>query len=106
MSRVGKRIINLPAGVEVLVNGTEVTVKGPKGTLSRNITSDIAVNVDNNVVTVVNNGKEKESNIFLLEAVKGGKPRMIVEPPLIVYEQQNKYTKEIYKIYGMDSEEK
>ncbi|MDY2725666.1 MAG: tRNA1(Val) (adenine(37)-N6)-methyltransferase, partial [Anaerostipes faecalis] len=39
--------------------------------------------------------KEKESNIFLLEAVKGGKPRMIVEPPLIVYEQQNKYTKEI-----------
>lgn len=50
--------------------------------------------------------KEKESNIFLLEAVKGGKPRMIVEPPLIVYEQQNKYTKEIYKIYGMDSEEK
>ena len=38
--------------------------------------------------------KEKESNIFLLEAVKGGKPRMIVEPPLIVYEQQNKYTKE------------
>lgn len=63
MSRVGKRVINLPAGVEVLVNGTEVTVKGPKGTLSRNITSDIAVNVDNNVVIVVNNGKEKESNI-------------------------------------------
>lgn len=50
--------------------------------------------------------KEKESNIFLLEAVKGGKSRMIVEPPLIVYKSQNQYTEEIYKIYGMDPEEK
>lgn len=49
--------------------------------------------------------KDKESNIFLLEAVKGGKPRMIVEPPLIVYEAPNQYTKEIYKIYGMNPEE-
>lgn len=50
--------------------------------------------------------KEKESNIFLLEAVKGGKSRMIVEPPLIVYEKPNEYTEEIYKIYGMNLEEK
>lgn len=50
--------------------------------------------------------KDKESNIFLLEAVKGGKSRMIVEPPLIVYDTPNHYTKEIYEIYGMDSEEK
>nr|WP_289063159.1 tRNA1(Val) (adenine(37)-N6)-methyltransferase [uncultured Anaerostipes sp.] len=47
----------------------------------------------------------KESNIFLLEAVKGAKPRMIVEPPLIVYKNQNQYTDEIYKIYGMDVKE-
>lgn len=50
--------------------------------------------------------KEKKSNIFLLEAVKGGKSQMIVEPPLIVYEALNKYTREIYKIYGMNPEEK
>lgn len=50
--------------------------------------------------------QEKESNIFLLEAVKGGKSRMIVEPPLIVYEAPSQYTQEIYKIYGMNPEEK
>ena len=37
MSRIGKSPIVLPSGVEVSVNGTNVTVKGPKGTLSRNI---------------------------------------------------------------------
>lgn len=63
MSRIGKNPINLPAGVEVLVNGTEITVKGPKGTLTRNITNDIAVNVENNEIKVVNNGTEKESNV-------------------------------------------
>ena len=48
---------------------------------------------------------DKEPNIFLLEAVKGGKSRMTVEPPLIVYEKEGKYTEEIYKIYGMNPEE-
>lgn len=49
--------------------------------------------------------QEKESNIFLLEAVKGGKSRMVIEPPLIVYKAPNQYTAEIYKIYGMEREE-
>lgn len=49
--------------------------------------------------------QEKESNIFLLEAVKGGKSRMVIEPPLIVYKAPNQYTDEIYKIYGMEREE-
>ena len=48
---------------------------------------------------------DKEPNIFLLEAVKGGKSRMTVEPPLIVYQKEGKYTEEIYKIYGMSPEE-
>lgn len=50
--------------------------------------------------------QDKESNIFLLEAVKGGKSRMIVEPPLVVYEAPNRYTDEIYEIYGMKREER
>ncbi|MBI2484876.1 50S ribosomal protein L6 [Candidatus Uhrbacteria bacterium] len=37
MSRVGKKPILLPAGVEVMIDGTHVTVKGPKGTLTRNV---------------------------------------------------------------------
>ena len=49
---------------------------------------------------------DKEPNIFLLEAVKGGKSRMTVEPPLIVYQKEGKYTEEIYKIYGMNPEDK
>ncbi len=40
-------------------------------------------------------------NIFLIECVKGGKPEMKVEPPLIVYKDLGVFTDEIYKIYGM-----
>ncbi len=43
---------------------------------------------------------DKEPNMVLLEAVKGGKPRMTVERPLIVYQAPGVYTAEIYKTYG------
>ena len=43
---------------------------------------------------------DKEPNMVLLEATRGGKPRMQVEPPLIVYKEPGVYTKEIYDIYG------
>lgn len=62
MSRIGKSPINIPNGVEVLVDNGKVTVKGPKGTLSRDISKDLAINIENNVLTMVNNGKEKDSN--------------------------------------------
>jgi large subunit ribosomal protein L6 len=42
MSRVGKKPILLPAGVEVSVNGSTVTVKGPKGTLSRTVAASMS----------------------------------------------------------------
>lgn len=42
---------------------------------------------------------DKEPNMVLIEGIKGAKPRMLVEPPLIVYETPDKYTEEIYKIY-------
>lgn len=45
--------------------------------------------------------KDKESNLFLLEAIKGARCAMKVERPLIVYEDVNKYTKEIHEIYGV-----
>ena len=34
MSRIGRKPINIPAGVEVKLNGSEVTVKGPKGIMT------------------------------------------------------------------------
>lgn len=43
---------------------------------------------------------DKEPNMVLIEAVRGGKPRMTIERPLIVYKEQNVYTDEIYDIYG------
>lgn len=42
----------------------------------------------------------KEPNMVLIEGCRGGKPRMTVEKPLIVYKEQGKYTDEIYEVYG------
>ena len=38
--------------------------------------------------------------MVLIECLKGGRSRLTVEPPLIVYKEQNVYTDEIYDIYG------
>ncbi len=43
---------------------------------------------------------DKEPNMVLLEAVRGGRPRLAVEKPLIVYEKPGVYTPEIYDVYG------
>lgn len=53
MSRIGKKPITLPAGVTIDVNGNRVTVKGPKGTLSRTIPADISVQIEGTTVTLV-----------------------------------------------------
>ena len=53
MSRIGKLPISLPAGVQVSVGAdNEVTVKGPKGTLTMPIDRDIAVGTEDNTLTV------------------------------------------------------
>ena len=52
MSRIGNRILNIPAGVTVETNGNIVTVKGPKGELSTKIDKNITVNVEGEELTV------------------------------------------------------
>jgi large subunit ribosomal protein L6 len=52
MSRIGRKPIEIPSGVEVKVSGTTVTVKGPKGSLSREVHKDMKVTVDGNVIHV------------------------------------------------------
>ena len=52
MSRIGKKPIDVPQGVEITINGSDITVKGPKGTLSRTIDSHITASLENNVLTV------------------------------------------------------
>ena len=49
---------------------------------------------------------DKEPNMVLIEARKGGRSGMRVEKPLIVYESPGVYTKEVYEIYGMSPDER
>ena len=60
MSRIGKKPIEIPAGVTVSVNNGHVTVKGPKGELSRKFNPDIAINIEENVITVTRPTDNKE----------------------------------------------
>ncbi len=60
MSRIGKKPIAIPAGVEVKLNGQDVAVKGPKGTLSYTFHSDIAVAVEGNEIIVTRPTDDKE----------------------------------------------
>ena len=52
MSRIGRKPIDIPGGVEISVKPGEVTVKGPKGELVQEISPDMTVKVDGDVVTV------------------------------------------------------
>lgn len=51
MSRIGKSPVTIPSGVEVTLNGTTVTVKGPKGSLTQEIDSSVTMNIEDNVIT-------------------------------------------------------
>ncbi|HIQ91164.1 MAG TPA: 50S ribosomal protein L6 [Candidatus Coprosoma intestinipullorum] len=52
MSRIGNRILSIPAGVTVTTNGNIVTVKGPKGELSTEINKNITVKIDGDKLEV------------------------------------------------------
>lgn len=52
MSRVGRKPITIPSGVEVTIDGNTVTVKGPKGTLTRQIHPEMTVKKEDNVIKV------------------------------------------------------
>ena len=52
MSRIGNKPITIPEGVEVTLNDKNITVKGPKGTLSKEIHKNVNVTVENNVITI------------------------------------------------------
>ena len=52
MSRIGNKPIAVPVGVEVKIDGQKITVKGPKGTLEREIHKNISVEMENNTIKV------------------------------------------------------
>jgi large subunit ribosomal protein L6 len=61
MSRIGRLPIEIPAGVDVAVSGSDVTVKGPKGELSLTVKEPITVEVAENQVLVTRPNDERES---------------------------------------------
>ena len=60
MSRIGKHPIAIPAGVDVTIDGSTVTVKGPKGTLTRTVHSNMNVAMENGEIVVT---RPDESNL-------------------------------------------
>ena len=61
MSRIGNKPITVPAGVEVKLDGTHLTVKGPKGTLERDIHKNMTVSIDGGVITISRPNDEAEN---------------------------------------------
>ena len=66
MSRIGNKVITVPAGVEVKLDGQKITVKGPKGTLEREIHKNISVSVEGNTVKV-----ERPNDLALNRSLHG-----------------------------------
>jgi large subunit ribosomal protein L6 len=60
MSRIGKKPIAIPAGVDVKINGSEVTVKGPKGELKDTFNADMSIAIENNEIIVTRPTDNKE----------------------------------------------
>ena len=61
MSRIGRAPIAIPAGVEVVVDGSTVTVKGAKGTLTRTMNSNITITKDGDTIIVTRPNDQKEN---------------------------------------------
>ena len=60
MSRIGKMPITVPAGVEVKVADNQVTVKGPKGTLTQQFSKELDIKVEDGVLTVARPSDDKK----------------------------------------------
>lgn len=59
MSRIGRKPIAVPAGVDVKIDGNTVTVKGPKGTLTNSFHKDMAITLEGGEVIVTRPTEEK-----------------------------------------------
>ena len=74
-SRVGKRPLPLPAGVELKINGRKVSVKGPKGTIERELPLEVTVEIKDktvHVLPVVGSGRRGKQFQGLARALLGG----------------------------------
>ena len=61
MSRIGNKPITVPAGVEVKIEGQHISVKGPKGTLERDINPEISMKLEGTELTVTRSGEDRRN---------------------------------------------
>jgi large subunit ribosomal protein L6 len=61
MSRIGKKPVDMPAGVSASVSGQTVEVTGPKGTRSFKATDDVTIKVEDNVISIIPRGTSKRA---------------------------------------------
>ena len=78
MSRIGNRVLTIPAGVTVEVNDNVITVKGPKGELSQKIVNGLNVKIEDGSLTVEKTEDKKEleamfgtTNALIKNMIKG-----------------------------------
>ncbi|PKM90558.1 MAG: 50S ribosomal protein L6 [Firmicutes bacterium HGW-Firmicutes-12] len=60
MSRIGRLPIVIPAGVDVKLEGNDVTVKGPKGVLNKTLHKDMIVAIEDGIITVARPSEQKQ----------------------------------------------
>ena len=60
MSRIGKKPIAVPSGVEVKIDGSHITVKGPKGTLEKDIRPEMTASMENGQIVISRPNDESE----------------------------------------------
>ena len=61
MSRIGNKPITVPENVEIKVDGNKITVKGPKGTLEKELHPNMKITLENNVITVTRPDDEPQN---------------------------------------------
>ena len=87
MSRIGNKAIVVPAGVEVKIEGQHITVKGPKGTLERDVNPEITMKLEEGQLTFHRNSEER------LDKSLHGLTRTLVNN--MINGVQNEFTREL-----------
>jgi large subunit ribosomal protein L6 len=64
MSRIGRKPIQIPEGVKITLDGSEIVAEGPKGTLSREIPTEVGVTVDNGTIVINRLSENKRGRSF------------------------------------------
>ncbi len=65
MSKIGKKPITIPSGVDIKIDGDSISVKGPKGTLQRTLFKDVVVAVEGNEIKIkLAEGASKDGKVF------------------------------------------